>query len=265
MAEEVAAGSFDHAVERLFATTGAPAPKRQVEQLARRAAADFETFYATRAVDSADEREMRLVLTFDAAAIVVRTEDLRPATRRAAKKQAADLRWPAKRLSRGQKRNRKRMAEVAAVYAVAPYVREPADITRKLRPAEDIERRAVRPRPMNKRAWASVRRDAGEVIRDAFDEAERRDPGRRRRWVVLVDGNENEIDHAYAEARRRGLHISVLVDVIHVLEYLWKAAYCFHPDGTPKAEAWVTQRLLMLLEGVDPSDVAAGMRQSATR
>lgn len=265
VAEEVAAGSFDHAVERLAATTGAPAPKRQVEQLARRAAVDFEAFYATRAVDSSAEEEMLVVLTFDAAGIVVRTEDLRPATQKAAKKQAVDPRWPPKRLSRGQKRNRKRMAEVAAVYAVAPYVREPMDIIRELRPAQDATRKAARPRPVNKRAWASVRRDAGEVIRDAFDDADRRDPEHRRRWVVLVDGNETQIALAYAEALRRGVHITVHVDLIHVLEYIWKAAHCFHSDGTTEAEAWVTRRLLMLLEGVDPSDVAAGMTRSATR
>jgi hypothetical protein len=83
--------------------------------------------------------------------------------------------------------------------------------------------------------------------------------------VVLVDGNKPQIELAYAEARRRGIHITVLVDLIHVLEYVWKAAYCFHADGSPEAEAWVTARLRMLLEGVDPSDVAAGMRRSATR
>jgi len=265
VAEEVASASFDHAVERLATTTGAPVPKRQAELLAVKAAVDFEAFYAARAVDPAEEKDLLLVLTFDAAGIVVRTEDLRPATQRAAKKQAADPRWPPKRLSKGQKRHRKRMAEVAAVYAIAPHVREPADILRELRPAQDAERKRARPKPVNKRAWASVKADAGDVIRAAFDDAERRDPGRTRRWVVLVDGNEPQIERAYAEARRRGIHITVLVDLIHVLEYIWKAAYCFHADGSSEAEAWVTARLRMLLEGVDPSDVAAGMRRSATR
>jgi hypothetical protein len=101
VAEEVASASFDHAVERLAATTGAPVPKRQAEQLAVKAATDFDAFYATRAVDPAAEKDMLLVLTFDAAGIVVRSEDLRPATQRAAKKQAADPRWPPKRLSKG--------------------------------------------------------------------------------------------------------------------------------------------------------------------
>jgi hypothetical protein len=157
------------------------------------------------------------------------------------------------------------MAEVAAVYAIAPHVREPADIIRELRPVQDADTQRARPKPVNKRAWASVKREAGDVIRDAFDDAERRDPGHARRWVVLVDGNESQIEHAYAEARRLGVHATVIVDLIHVLEYVWRAAFCFYADGSSEAEAWVTTRLRMLLEGVDPSDVAAGMRRSATR
>ena len=102
VAEEVASGSFDHAVERLVSTTGAAVPKRQLEEVAQRAAADFESFYATRVIHPSDEVGMLLVLTFDAAGIVVRKEDLRKATKRAAEKQAADPRWPTKRLASGK-------------------------------------------------------------------------------------------------------------------------------------------------------------------
>ena len=50
-----------------------------------------------------------------------------------------------------------------------------------------------------------------------------------------------------------------------MIEYLWKAAYCFHPDASQEAEAWVTERLRALLTGHDSSQVAAGIRRSATR
>lgn len=265
IAEEVAASSFDHAVERLAATTGAPVPKRQVEQAAVRAAADFDSFYADREIDVEAEKHTLMILTFDGAGIVVRHEDLRKATKRAAEKQADELRWPPKRLASGQKRNRKRMAEVAAVYGVAPYVREPSDIIRELRPVRDAASPQKRPRPVNKRAWASIRESAKDVIDEAFEEAARRDPEHQRRWVVLVDGNATQIELAEAAAARHGVDITIVVDVIHLLEYLWAASYCFHRAGTPEAEAWVTKRLLRLLQGADPSEVAAGLRRSATR
>src|SRR5262245_58968253 len=83
-AEEVASASFEHAVERLNATTGATVAKRQVEELAQRAAEVFNAFYAERPLDVDDEEGMLLVLTFDGAGITMRHEDLRDATRRAA-------------------------------------------------------------------------------------------------------------------------------------------------------------------------------------
>lgn len=48
-----------------------------------------------------------------------------------------------------------------------------------------------------------------------------------------------------------------------MLEYLWKAAYCFHWPGTEEAENWVGERALEILRG-NASHVAAGMRRSAT-
>jgi hypothetical protein len=207
---------------------------------------------------------MLLVLTFDAAGIIVRTEDLRPATRRAAKKQQRHPDWSPKRLATGQKRNRKRMAQVAAVYAIEPYVREPEDIVRELRRIQDTTARRPRPRPANKRAWASVKKDAGQVIDVAFQEALRRDPEQRRRWVVLVDGSEAQLDLVRAAAAKVGVDIEIVLDLLHMLEYLWKAAHCFHLHGTVEAERWVTERLVMLLDGADASAVAGGIRRSAT-
>ena len=55
----------------------------------------------------------------------------------------------------------------------------------------------------------------------------------------------------------------MILDLIHVIEYLWKAAYCFHPVSSPEAEAWVQERILGILEGKS-SNVAVGMRRSAT-
>ena len=54
-----------------------------------------------------------------------------------------------------------------------------------------------------------------------------------------------------------------MVDLIHVLEYLWKAAYVFSPEGSKDAEDWVTERLLWLLCG-DVGQVIASVRRTAT-
>ncbi len=68
--------------------------------------------------------------------------------------------------------------------------------------------------------WASVEKSAETVTAQVFEEARRRDPKCRRRWVVLVDGDRHQIARVRAEAKRRGMSkdITLVVDFIHVLE-----------------------------------------------
>ena len=65
------------------------------------------------------------------------------------------------------------------------------------------------------------------MLRDVFDEAERRDPTHTRTWVALVDGNNHQINRIETEAADRGVEVTIVVDLIHVLEYLWRAAHAF--------------------------------------
>ncbi len=96
---------------------------------------------------------------------------------------------------------------------------------------------------------ASVVDSAREVIATAFDEAERRDPEHLRPWVCLVDGAKHQSDVIAAGARRRGVKVTIVCDFIHVLEYLWGAAWCFFDEGDPVAAGWVAEKGLAVLEG----------------
>jgi hypothetical protein len=195
-------------------------------------------------------------MSADGKGIVVRTEDLRPATRKAAQSTCHKLKT---RVSRGEKRNRKRMATVAAIYDVAPHWRSAEHIM-----GVDETPAGPGPRPDGKRVWASLEEPPEVVIDRLFQEAARRDPERRRRWLVLVDGHEKQLHIVNACIARYGGDVVVIQDFIHVLEYLWKAAYCFHPEGSQAAEQWVMKRALRVLHS-EASSVAAGMRRSATR
>ena len=87
------------------------------------------------------------------------------------------------------------------------------------------------------------------MIAAAFGQAEARDPQHQRTWVVLVDGAEHQLDLIRAEAARRGITIHIVIDLVHVLEYIWKAAWCLHPAGDPAAEDWVAVKALAVLAG----------------
>jgi len=258
VAEHAASASFDEVTAALHARTGVAVGKRQVEELAARGAQDFDDFYAAREVAIEATSDL-LVLSFDGKGIPMRRQDLRPQTRKAADATPRRLRT---RLTKGEKRHRKRMAEVAAVYTVAPYVRTTNDVLADLRPVRDVESKRDRPRPTNKRVWASVSKPTEDVIHAAFEEARRRDPEKKRRWVVLVDGNKDQLRLIKKAARKVGVAITILADVIHVIEYLWKAAYAFQADGSKEAEAWVQQRLMWLLQG-EHAKVRANLRRNA--
>lgn len=157
-------------------------------------------------------------------------------------------------------------AEVGVVYSVAPFVRTADDILGELQSVapDDARPRPKRPRPVNKRLFASIAKSYSDVIDQGFQEALARDPLRRRRWVVLLDGNPDQIGAVHRAAARTGVEITLIADLIHLIEYLWPAAYAFHAPGSDEARDWVVARVRALLNGADPSQVAAGIRRSAT-
>ena len=248
-------GSFDDAAQAIERATGVAVGKRQVEELTAKAAVDVDDFYATSAPGPGEPGDV-LVLSADGKGIVMRPDSLRPATQKAAAETTTKLQ---SRLSKGEKRNRKRMAEVGAVCDVAPVARQPADVLA----ANDHPDPPPAPRAKAKWVTASVVEDASEVVARVFDEAERRDPGHQRTWVALVDGNNHQIDRIQAEAATRRVDVTIVVDLIHVMEYLWGAVWCFFTEGDPRAEAWVRDRTMAVLEG-NATAVAAGIRRRAT-
>jgi hypothetical protein len=254
VAQEVAKGSFDAAVESIERGTGGKVPKRQAETMSVESSRDLEAFYETRPATEPEATTDPLVLSEDGKGIVMRVEGLREGTRKAAERSRHKLKT---RLSRGEKKNRKPMATVAAVYSVAAQPRS-AEAVMGLEAQS-----APRPRTRNKRVWASVERDPGVVTEELFAEAQRRDPEQRRPWVMLVDGHKDQLKHIRACIARYRVSVTLILDFIHVLEYLWKATYAFCAPGTEEAEAWVQERALEVLKG-RASHVAGGMRRSAT-
>jgi len=231
-------GSFQQATDAIFRSTGQRVGKRQVEAMTVAAARDVEAFYTNRRPEPA-EPEMVLAMSADAKGIVMRPDGLRAATAKAAASQKL-----ATRLTAGEKRNKKRMAEVVAVFDVACAVRSVADI---LPPQGYTPRRG----PVTSGTWlaASVEREAADMITTMAGEAHRRDPTQQRVWICLVDGNAHQIDRVTAEAKRLGVKVTIIVDFVHVVEYLWAAAWCLYPRADPAAETWVRRQARALLSG----------------
>ncbi len=199
-----------------------------------------------------------LVLEADGKGIMMRPDALRP---RAARKAARAAPKQQGRLSRGEVRTRKRLAEVGTVCAITPAARTAGDILpgSAAGPAAPA---AHAPRAQGKWVTASVADDAAQVVAAVLADADRRDPGRDRTWIALADGNKDQIAWFRAGAQARGIEITIIIDFIHVTEYLWDAAWCFCPEASPDAGVWVRRHARAILDG-RAAEVAAAIRAQA--
>ena len=66
-----------------------------------------------------------------------------------------------------------------------------------------------------------------------------------------------------AGAAAYGVDVTVILDIIHVVEYVWKAGRVFHREGSPELTHWAWTRVRSILEG-KARKVAAAMRRAAT-
>jgi hypothetical protein len=283
-ANEIIRSSFESAHTAIVESTGVSVSKGELEDMAAELAADFELFYAVgseqartglsailgspdgiRSPDGLDCTKL-LVMTTDASGVRVVMADLREATRIAAEKRM-DLHEKDDPMpeSKQIKLYRRRMAQACAVYQIARFRRRPEDIICELRHLQPIGGdKPVRPRPEQKRVWASVVEDAEPTIRTMFKEALLRDPKQEMPWVVVVDGNADQLRIIRRLAKELKVKVTLVLDFIHVAGYVWKAGKAFfHPHDADATRRWVDEKLLAILNG-KASDVAAGMRRAAT-
>src|SRR5271169_2583477 len=88
---------------------------------------------------------------------------------------------------------------------------------------------------------------------------ERRDPSALKTRVALTDG-----ERALQIRVDQKLKVPLILDLMHALEKLWKAAYVFHAEGSLEADLWVMDRTLRILFG-EVGQVVKGIRQSITK
>jgi hypothetical protein len=258
--------SYEQAHEFVHAATGVSIGKRQLEQIIAAAAADAERFCQDQdrprgqglLAGTGDQGRglPPLAISADGKGVAMLPQARRRRTRAPDQK----VRTFDKRAGTGEKKGCKRMAGTGCVFDVIPPggPRTPEQVMGS-GPGRDGEER---PRAENR--WYACDITAGRdvTISKVFDEAGRRDPGHLRTWIALVDGDVHQLALIQAQAAQRGITLAILVDFIHVLEYLWKTAWCFHAPRDPAMEDWVTAQGLDILHG-RVSDVIARIGQLA--
>lgn len=255
---EAIKGPFEEVTKTIDEYTKAHVSKQQVQQIVEKVAVDFDEFYKT----SNDHKEATIaeiiVASADCKGIVMRKEDLRETTRERAQSQKFD-----KRLSKGEKRNRKRMSTVASVYYIDPHKRDVKDVmdeyNRKLSNAK-------RPYPKQKRVWASVEKDSECIFEELSEEVASRVD--KEKIVAFLSDGERKLQRLANTVLKKRVadkckQFYIIIDIIHVIEYLWKAAHVFHREGDITVELFVQKYLQRILEG-KAGQTTAAIGRSAT-
>ena len=223
-------------------------------EVAQEASEDYESFYAQRPVPPAERAGEFLVVSFDGKGVPMLKEE-------AVKLKA--------KLGTGEKRQKKKEALVGVSYTVAPKPRSPEALAELLIEPEAARARRQRqggkdesPRAQQVRRLASLVRTKQAVMECIKADAERRDPQHRQPLVVLLDGALglwNLATTLFKKWRR----VTFVLDIMHVVGYLWSAANALFGEGAPQGNRWVRAKLTEILRG-RVGYVIGGLRQILT-
>jgi hypothetical protein len=229
--------SFAEAVTSLQTLLGLSVSVRSAEEMNRRMAEDAESYRESQPPPPPAEEGEILVATADGKGVPMR----RPLEERV-------RRGP--RRGKGEKANKKQMAYVGAVYSIAPFVRTAEDVV------DELARRQAapeRPVPQHKRLWAEMTcvregetcNGKASLFEEMSSEATARNSPESKPVVCLMDGETG----LWSMQRQWFSQAVGVLDLFHVLERLWDAAYCFHTEKSPQAAEFVEHRLRMILQG----------------
>jgi len=233
-----------------------------LERINRKMGEHVEDFHAKQQPPPAEEEGAILVETADGKGVPIR----RPAD-------APPIQEHQRRP--GPKPDRKKMATVASVYTVDPFVRTPEEVVERLfrdpQARDEAEKSAPqRPRPSHRRLRASLNftNAQGDEIhgRAAMfgwmaDEVASRNPDGKKPLITIMDGEESLWQQL--EVFQEGQPRVEILDLLHVTPRLWDAAHLFCSSDA-QAERFVRERVTRILHG-EVQTVVRGLKLMASR
>lgn len=166
------------------------------------------------------------------------------------------------RLGKGDKKSRKKEAIAITLYTIDPYCRTPQTVVDAL--FKKGEPQLKRPTPCHKQIFASLDGKDASIKRLA-EWVARRDGGHIRSRVALTDGAEALQKHILAKLPG----FALVLDIIHLSEYLWQAGTALYGETDPHRIEWVEAQMLDILSShTDPvihrlEEVARRLRKSS--
>lgn len=217
-------GAYRKGLRVVARLLGLTLPKLALETAVAEHSRTVNAYYAQKAAFPSAEEGPILVAQADGKGV--------PMVRR----ETADLKV---RRGKGDKKTRKKEA-IAAVYTIEPYYRTPQQVANALFKKGDPP--PDRPAPRHKQIFASLR-GKDQAIGRLAAWAARRDGEHIHGRVALTEGAEPLQKHVLAKLA----DFTLVLDIIHVDEYLWKAGTAIYGETDPRRTEWVETQMLAIL------------------
>lgn len=221
--------SYDEAKRYVYELFGIELPQSSIQLVSKKSSAYFEEYYKNKEVEPAKDGEL-IVVSTDGKGIPIKMDGKLEEK---------------KRLGRGEKNGKKKMALVGTVYNVEPqYGSGKRDFKSK-----------------NKKVWAFLEdkeRTMGLLREDVDSRVVRNSVAND--IVFLADGARG----LWSLKEKYFPEAIGILDWYHMSEYLWKAVYIFYPEGSQEAKDWIKEMESKMIAG-RVVDVIKGIRVRITK
>jgi hypothetical protein len=226
--------AYDESMQLLEKFFGLKLCVSAAETLSQESAAQYDAYYDVKSDVAASERvEAYRVVSFDGKGVPM------------IKREAAKIKA---RLGQGEKRQKKKEALVGVTYSIKAHVRRAQEVAAHLVFPEQQEAATVsRPRAQRLRYLASVARSKRQVMHE-IKKAIQGETFDKTPLICVMDGAKS-LWTAFAEVFKDVKNKVLILDIIHVLEYIWLMANMKYNNDIDQAKNYVYEKLLLILQG----------------
>lgn len=231
--------------------------ERNGQHLAR----DVQAFWEAQPIPPCEEEGALLVCTADGKGVPMRqavenigVEEMKP--------------------DKGMRAGSKKMALIGSVYTVEPYLRTPQEVFNALFRRSDTASKleSARPKPCFKHVRGALMRDAADTTAPQVEmifgwmaqQAIDRGMAAQRPLILLMDGQESLWNAGLEYLSDQHFEVTEILDLLHAVSYVWRAAHLFHSSGSAAAFKLVKKQIQRILAG-EVEKVIRSLRTMATR
>lgn len=229
-------GSYGNTCELLKKVFGLNVSVSALETISSESAGCYEDYYDLKnKLPKSERKGKRKVVGFDGKGVPM------------IKKEAAKI---VARQGKGEKKQKKKEALVGVSFDVESNVRSAEEVAENLvypERKEDKHEKSKTAKAENIRYIASVEKPKREVMEEIYEEV-KYDKFSDEPLICVMDGA-LILWNLFKDVFKSIENKVMILDIIHVLEYIWIIAHVKHKEGSDSCKKYVYEKLLLILQG----------------